>query len=205
MLTDTTADRIAAAALALFARQGVQKTNLAAVAHEAGVTRVTVYRYFGDRVGLVRAVCQRVAAAFQRAAGDSPAGSVRDLDARLARLGQELGTLPRVNLLSLFDEISRLYPQVYEEFRAARAAAVDRLLEQALDAARRDGRLRAELHPDVLRAIFWSSVIGLIENPALISANVPLAEVFTTVLEVFRYGILRRRPARRSSRRKRHG
>jgi len=107
-------------------------------------------------------------------------------------LGDELSALPHGNWLVRLEEINRLYPAVYAEFRQVREAAVDRLLDQSLDAARRDGALRDDLHPDILRAIFWSSVIGLIENPALISANVSLAEVLTTVREVFWSGISRR-------------
>jgi hypothetical protein len=34
-------------------------------------------------------------------------------------------------------------------------------------------------------------VVGLIENPALVSSNVSLAEVFATVTTVFRHGILK--------------
>ena len=86
---------------------------------------------------------------------------------------------------------------MYTEFRAKREAAVDRLLQQSLTAAQRDGVLRDDLHPDVLRAVFYSSVIGLIENPALISANVSLAEVLNTVCEVFRHGILRSSSSRK--------
>jgi AcrR family transcriptional regulator len=173
-------------------QQGVRKTDLDEVAHQAGVTRVTVYRYFGDKQGLVRATCLRIAGAFGRAAEDSPAGSVQDLDERLGRLAAELSDLPQGNLLLRLDEISRLYPEVYAEFRALRQAAVEQLLQQTLAAAQRDGVLRNDLNPDVLRAVFWSAVIGLIENPALISSNVSLAEVLTTVQQVFRYGILKR-------------
>lgn len=191
MTNDTTADRIVTAALQLIARQGVKKTDLAAVAHQAGVTRVTVYRYFRDKQGLVRAACLWIVGAFQRAAeGDSPS-SVRDVDERLARLGRDLEALPHGNWLERFEEIGRLYPAVHKEFRALREAAVDRLLQRSLDAALRDGALRDDLHPGVLRAIFWSSVVGLIENPDLIRTNVSLSDVLTTVSEVFRHGILK--------------
>ncbi|MHB8897105.1 MAG: TetR/AcrR family transcriptional regulator [Thermoguttaceae bacterium] len=190
MSTDLTSDRILAAALELFARQGVKKTDLAAVAHQAGVTRVTVYRYFGDKEGLVRAVCGLIAGAFERAAAGGPPASVQELDERLMRLADELGDLPQGQWLVRLEEISRLYPAVYAEFRAAREAAVDRLLQQSLEAARRDGALRGDLHPEVLRAVFYASVIGLIENPAVITANVSLREVLTTVCEVFRHGVL---------------
>jgi AcrR family transcriptional regulator len=192
MTNDTTSDRIVTAALQLFVQQGVKKTDLDEVAHQAGVTRVTVYRYFGDKQGLVRATCLRIAGAFGRAAEDCPVGSVRDMDERLGRLAAELRALPRGNLLLQLDEISRLYPEVYAEFRALRQAAVERLLQQTLEAAQRDGALRDDLNQDVLRAVFWSAVIGLIENPALISSDVSLAEVVTTVQQVFCYGILKR-------------
>jgi hypothetical protein len=51
--------------------------------------------------------------------------------------------------------------------------------------------LRQEINPEILKAVFWASAVGLIENPTLISSNVSLAEIFTTVSEVFRHGILK--------------
>lgn len=187
---DTTSERIVTAALELFSQQGVKKTDLDEVARQAGVTRVTVYRYFGDKEGLVRAACQRITDAFGRAAAGGPPDSVQDMDQRLGQLAGELRALPQGNLLRRLDEISCLYPKVHAEFRLLRQVAVDRLLEHTLQAAKRDGSLRDDLHPDVLRAVFWSAVIGLIENPALISSDVSLADVLTTVQQVFRHGIL---------------
>jgi AcrR family transcriptional regulator len=192
MQTDATRDRIEQAALGLFLAQEVKRTNLSEVAFAAGVTRTTVYRYFGDKRGLVRAVCMRIAAIFQRAAEGGPADSVRDLDLRLNSLGRELSELPKGNLLARLDEIDRLYPDVSKEFRETRRAAVDGIFRHALEAAMRDGVLRDGLNLDVLKAIFWAAVVGLIENPALISSNVSLREIVATVAEVFRNGILRR-------------
>ncbi len=191
MQADETSDRIAKAALGLLLVQGAKKMNLAEVAFEAGVTRVTVYRHYRDKQGLIRAVCLRIAAIFQRAAGQGPAGSTEDIDRRLNRLGMDLAALPPGNLLARLEEISRLYPDVYEEFRRVRQAAIDRIFQQALAAAARDGTLRDGLHPEVLKAVFRAAVVGLIENPALISSNVPLREIFATVTEVFRHGIVR--------------
>lgn len=191
MAIDTTSTRIVSAALGLFLAQGVKKTNVDEVAFQAGVTRVTVYRYFADKCGLVRAVCLRIAAIFQEAAEGRPDDTMSQVESRLNRLGVELSGLPQGNLLARLEEIKRLYPQAYEEFRAVRQAAVDTIFHQALAAATRESSVREGLHPEVLKAIFWSSVVGLIEDPALISSNVPLAEVFATVTEVFRHGILK--------------
>jgi AcrR family transcriptional regulator len=193
MANDDTSHRIANAALAIFLQQGVKKSNLDEVAFRAGLTRVTVYRYFGDKKGLVQAVCTRIAAIFERAAAAGPDDSMRDVDRRLSGLGSELADLPKGDLLGRLEEIGRLYPDVYEEFRRARQVAVDRIFQQALAAATRDGALRDGLSLEVLRAVFSAAVVGLIENPAMVSSSVPLTEIFTTVTAVFRHGILRAR------------
>jgi AcrR family transcriptional regulator len=191
MVVDTTLARITVAALELILAQGVKKTDLAQVAARAAVTRVTVYRYCGNKQGLVRAVCLRMAAIFRRAAEGRPTDSVRDIDLRLKRLGEELSEMPKGDLLVRLEEIQRLYPDVYAEFRALRQAAVDGIFQQALAAATRERSLRKGLNQEVLKAIFWAAVVGLIENPALVSSNISLAEICTTVTEVFRHGILK--------------
>ncbi len=48
--------RVLAAAERLFARDGVACTSMDAIAHEAGVGKGTLFRRFGDRASLVRAV-----------------------------------------------------------------------------------------------------------------------------------------------------
>jgi AcrR family transcriptional regulator len=191
MAVDATLGRITTAALELILAQGVKKTDLAQVATRAAVTRVTVYRYCGNKQGLVRAVCLRIAAVFRRAAEGRPTDSVRDIDLRLKRLGEELSEMPKGDLLVRLEEIQRLYPDVYAEFRALRQAAVDGIFQQALAAATRERSLRKGLNQEVLKAIFWAAVVGLIENPTLVSSNISLAEICTTVTEVFRHGILR--------------
>jgi AcrR family transcriptional regulator len=188
---DGTYERIASVATAVMLADGVKKMSLADIAFKAGITRVTVYRYFGDKRGLVRAVCLRIAAYFQKAAEEGPNDSTHDIDLRLNQLGESLRALPPGNLLARIEEISHLYPDVHEEFRSTRQNAIDRIFLQALTIAMREHTLRDGLNPQVLKAIFWSSVIGLIENPTIISSNVSLSEVFATVTEVFRRGILK--------------
>jgi AcrR family transcriptional regulator len=191
MEVDATASRIVAAALELFLARGVKHVSVTDVAYRAGITRVTVYRHYGDKRGLVAAVCARIAAIFQRAADASQGDSLREIDERLNTLGLELRSLPQGNLLARLEEINRLFPEVYRQFRDARQVAIDSIFRQVLAAATREGTIREGLNAEVLRAIFWAAVVGLIENPALISSNVGLSEVFATVTGVFRHGILR--------------
>ena len=191
MELETTLDRIVDAALALYNKQGVRKTSLEDVATKAGITRITIYRHFGSKKLLVRAVCMKIAGFFQREAVPGPAQSMSDFDERLGRLGLSLFNLPPGNLLGWMEEVSRIYPDVYREFRDVRQTAIDDIFQQALETASRAGTLRENLNREVLKAIFWTGVVGLLENPALISSHVPLAEIFSTVTGVFRFGILK--------------
>jgi AcrR family transcriptional regulator len=168
--------------------------SLTDVAFEAGVTRVTVHRYCRDKTGLIRLVFQGIAAIFQKAADGEVTDSIQVVSGRLNELGRELALLPKEHLLARFEDIKRLYPDVYGEFRADQREAIDRLFYQVLAAATRERSLREEVNLEVLKAIFRASTVGIIEAPALISSDVSLAEIFKTVSEVFRHGILKEAP-----------
>jgi AcrR family transcriptional regulator len=189
-----TGDRITNAALNILLVRGVRNMSLTDVAYEAAVTRVTVHRYCRDKKGLIRLALRRIAGMFEKAAGDEKADSIEVIDGRLHVLGVELARLPKEPLLARLDEVKRLYPDVYEEFRNAEREAINRIFDQVLAVVTQKETLRAGINLEVLKTIFWASTIGLLEVPSLISSNVSLAEIFTTVSEVFRHGILKETP-----------
>jgi AcrR family transcriptional regulator len=171
--------------------KGVRNTSLTDVAYEAGVTRVTVHRYCRDKKGLIRLALQHIVAIFQEAASEPVPDSIETIDNRLKVLGQQLALLPQGNLLARFEEIQRLYPDVYEEFRSGQREAIDGIFDQVIALAAGEQSLRPGVNVDVLKTIFLASTVGLLEVPSLVSSNVSLAEIFTTVSEVFRHGILK--------------
>jgi AcrR family transcriptional regulator len=90
--------RITLAALGLFLLQGINKTTISEVSAQAGVTRVTVYRHFGDKRGLVQATFLRVAAIFQDVQADLEQEKDPDVEHYLDRIGTKLGALPSGDL-----------------------------------------------------------------------------------------------------------
>jgi AcrR family transcriptional regulator len=186
-----TSNRITNACLRLIVAKGVRNTSLTDVAYEAGVTRVTVHRYCGDKKGLVRLVLRHVVEIFQEAASEPIPDSIETIDSRLKLLGEQLTLLPQGNLLARFEEIQRLYPDLYEDFRASQRDAIDSIFDHVIALAVGEHSLRPGVNVDVLRTIFLASTVGLLEVPSLVSSNVSLAEIFTTVSEVFRHGILK--------------
>jgi AcrR family transcriptional regulator len=191
MSVDETSDRITQAAVKILLERGVKQSSVADIAYEAGVTRVTIYRYFGDKQRLVAAVCHHLAAIFERAAEVGAGDDTAQIDARLRVMIEELSRLPTDTLLVRLEEMRRYYPDAYEAFRAARQSALDRIFDQAVAAAVRDDTLRPGINLQVAKAMFWASVIGLIENPEFIAATIPHAEICATMTAILRHGMLK--------------
>lgn len=83
-LADQTIEKILDAAVEEFRRGGVRGTSLDAVAKRAGIGRVTIYRRFGDKNGLVRALTLREVGCII-AAVEAAAARGADVQDRFAR------------------------------------------------------------------------------------------------------------------------
>jgi AcrR family transcriptional regulator len=92
---DATSERILDAALALSAASGLRHLTMDDVARRAGVGRMTVYRRFSDRDGLVDALVEReiVLAFLNSGPGGVFGAAVAFLSHRL-RESQDAGVLP---------------------------------------------------------------------------------------------------------------
>lgn len=77
--------RLIAAALRRFSRDGFHNVGVRAIAADVGVTDAAVYRHFGSKRGLLRAVfdSQGVTAALERLESESPRGGARQMLLRM--------------------------------------------------------------------------------------------------------------------------
>lgn len=176
-----TRQKVVDAALLLFLKQGIKKTSLENVAYQAGITRVTIYRYFPDKQTLVEAALL----AFPARLEELSLEPLPDLD-KLAAL---LTDFPQGDLPALLEETRRLYPDLERRFEEWRLAAIQKIFERLFAAARARGELRPGLNPLIVQAFFITSVLNIMENPLLASSGLSAAEVFATVKAIFLHGI----------------
>ncbi|MEV4755058.1 TetR family transcriptional regulator [Micromonospora sp. NPDC049559] len=134
--------RILAAARALFAERGYERTTIRAVAAAAGVDPALVMQYFGAKQEL-----------FSRAAQGAddrplPASPEQLTELMLATLGMKISGLPETSLAMLRSMLT--HPEANESVRAA----LDRQVERTSEAiGGPDARLRA--------ALVVTSMVGL--------------------------------------------
>jgi AcrR family transcriptional regulator len=188
---DRTREKIVLSALALFSERGINKTSVNEVAYHAGVTRVTVYRYFSEKKELVREAYLRVEQVFQKGLADLKQNPQADWESVLNQIGEGLSALPQGDMFARFDELKRLYPDVYSSIQEVRVATLNGIFEHLFAMAERQGLLRPGLNRPIVQAIFWELIINFFDNPRFESFGLSGAELYHAMTDILLHGILR--------------
>ena len=141
-------DLVLSAARAAVLDVGLCRTTLAEVARRAGVSRMTVYRQYGDLGALVNALLTAELLGLIEAAREQVSGRPTARE-RLVEAGvlvvQRLAVHPLwCRVLDLDPEL--LLPLVVDRFGATQRAAVDLVAEQVAE-GQQDGSVRADVDP----------------------------------------------------------
>jgi AcrR family transcriptional regulator len=152
---------VTAAAQRLFLRDGFAATTIAAIAAEAGVSAETIYKAFGGKPGLVRAICELALAGEGPVAAETRSDDLQASEPDPRQIIQGWGLLsaevaPRVSpILLLLRAAALTDPQMaalrteIEASRLARMTGNARRLHQA-------GHLRAGLTAEHAGEIMWT-------------------------------------------------
>jgi AcrR family transcriptional regulator len=152
---------VTAAAQRLFLRDGFAATTIAAIAAEAGVSAETIYKAFGGKPGLVRAICELALAGEGPVSAETRSDDLQASEPDPRRIIQGWGLLsaeiaPRVSpILLLLRAAAVTDPQMaalrteIEASRLARMTANALRLHQA-------GHLRAGLTAEHAGEILWT-------------------------------------------------
>ena len=191
MTVETTPQRIIQAALELFMSHGIKKTSLEEVAHRAGVTRITVYRYYPDKQHLVEAALMLFPRVLEAARDALEQQKPEHVETILEQIGAQFAALPAGDFPALLEELQRVYPQIWQQVHAARVQAIEGIFHLLFTLAEQHGRLRPDLNRQVVQAYFTSAVVNVLENPDLIALGLPATEVYQNVKNIFLYGLLK--------------
>lgn len=189
-----TGEKIVLSALALFLERGINKTSVNEVAYHAGVTRITVYRYFSNKQDLVREAFLRIEQVFQKGLANLKQNPQADWKNVLDQMGEDLSTLPPGDISARFDELQRLYPDVYASIQEARAATLNGIFDHIFALAERQGLLRHGLNQPIVHAIFWELIVNFFDNPRFKSFGLSNAELYHIMTDILLFGILKSEP-----------
>ncbi len=186
---ENTQERILISALRLFSERGISQTSIDEVAKHAGVTRVTVYRYFTDKKNLAFQAFLRIEQVFQKASAELERNPQADWAIIMKQIGEDLSTLPQCNVVARSDELKRLYPEVYRSIQEVREDTLNRMFDQLFTIAERENLLRPGLNRSIVQAVFWELVVNFFDNPRFKSFGLSDAELYHVMTEIFCHGI----------------
>ena len=191
--TEDTRGRIVIAALKRYLMFGIKKTSMEDVAAEAGLTRVTIYRYFPDKKNLVRASFMGFVEVLQQLHGEMVDLPEMDMERVLDRLVEEFVSFPRGDLRLAQHELSRLYPDVWRSYQQMRAEALDKIFEPLFAKAERRGLLRPGIQRQVMQVYLLNALIDTLQEPTSLGLKASQEEVHKTIKLIFLNGIFRER------------
>lgn len=188
---EKTRDKIIRSALTLFMEQGIGKTSLTEVAYHAGVSRITVYRYFEDKEALVLASFLSIEAIFQDGIKQFKQQPSLPLQSILDIIGNNLRKLPQGNAVARADELKRIYPNTYDKVQKVRQSILNEIFSQFSESAKRKHLFREELNKEVARAVFEELIINFFDNPRFKTLDLNDVELFRQISNIYLFGILK--------------
>jgi AcrR family transcriptional regulator len=162
MVANTTAERVAAAALTILVEEGAQAVTMRRVAAEAGVTAMATYRHFPSREELLRTVADAAVADIGKDWGKRT--EARDFESRVGGLLDDFldFSLGKPNLYAfLITDRRKGVRRFPEDFRGDGSPAFTPVVE-AIDQGIREGALRSDDPLEATLAVTMP-VVGLVQ------------------------------------------
>jgi AcrR family transcriptional regulator len=193
-----TRQRLLDAAARLFGRDGLEGATTRDIAREAGVNEVTLFRHFLSKEKLLSEVLRRTfdrqeeTLATEGAASRSVGEAKPDLRAGLRSYAGRYHDLLQRNLpllRTLIGEIHRHREHEVQVFKAIFNPLKAEVI-RALEAARADGLIRAELDPVVIADMFGGMIfIEVLRRGSSTPPEYPSADYLAICVDVFARGI----------------
>ena len=189
------ATKILTAAAELFGERGYKGTTTRALAERAGVNEVTIFRYFGNKQGVLKALGASWASNFAGLAVDELSGT-GDTASMLVRLAQiETAWARQSGAVAMRLALDRkTSPEVAEAM--GEGGPEDNFLGLVAYLAKQQdaGDLRADLDPRVMAEVFFALTSSLAMSRQLLSDgrityDMPEEEVGRQVLELYLTGV----------------
>ncbi|MEM8976543.1 MAG: TetR/AcrR family transcriptional regulator [Pseudomonadota bacterium] len=166
--------RIVRAARNLFFSEGFDKVSVERLAKAANVSKSTLYKYFGDMRGVLKAVVEAEADQFSFEP-EGPLDTAQALRDHLTGLGAALLTLidkpEKIQFDQLIHEQARSHPKLAEVYFETIYLPMQHLLTGHIERGQVFGLFRANADPEVLADQLLSMWLGLGRIRTLLNAS----------------------------------
>lgn len=156
--------RILSAAKKLFFTEGFDRVSVERLVKEASVSKSTLYKYYGDMPGVLKAIAESEADQFDFSVGPDEQ-SAQDLKDRLVNLGakllREIDASEKVQFDRLVHEQARHHPKLAEVYYTSLYARTQDYLSALITQGQQKGLFRPDASSELLADQLLSMWLGL--------------------------------------------
>ncbi|MBN2198218.1 MAG: TetR/AcrR family transcriptional regulator [Candidatus Aminicenantes bacterium] len=185
----TRPDEILFSAERLFYRFGVRKTTVGDICRTAGISRMTFYKHYRDKVHIAEAVVNKLI--------DELTASYRRIMAQKIPYGERVRRFIELKLAKADDMsasfIKEIYASPYPALHALLRRRMEENLKIALDeyrSAQRAGHIRPDIKPEFIVA-FLNIMADMVADERLTRLYATPKELGAELMNLFFYGILK--------------
>lgn len=169
-------ERIIAAGRRLFFRDRFEKVSTDRLAREAAVSKATIYKYFGDMAGVLRAVVETESITFAKGVPTNPA-SLKELRTCLTHYGTNLLTFLNdpeiIQFAQVMMEEARAHPDIAHDFYSVSYQRSHNVITGMFGLGLKGGFFRSALTAEELA----EQLIGMWEGLRFTRAQLNLTEI----------------------------
>ncbi|MEZ0273872.1 MAG: TetR/AcrR family transcriptional regulator, partial [Roseimicrobium sp.] len=188
----STHSKIIAAALNVFARDGIPRATTRIIAEEAGVNEVTLFRHFTNKDGLLQAVFDTMVDTPAYESLDTDKAWVGTLHDVLRNFGLSLyQTMERDEafIRTLIGESRRL-PEQYRKIAMEAIKPLRSRFRKVLERGQENGEVRKDLNLFAAMDMFTNMLMaGMLKNTVEFQTDYTSRQYVNTCVEVFMAGI----------------
>jgi AcrR family transcriptional regulator len=186
---EKTRRRIIDNASKIFLEQGFRNVSVEDLCEVVGVSRVTFYKYFPNRDALVEAIIGEIGSEIIPRVIEN-FNSDKDFKQILVTHSNLMADFfySKVSVRMLADIESQM-PQTWKRLMRWQRAANEALTEM-VERGRREGLVRRDIDPKILTLMFRELTQRFFDPEFLISEDITLARVSSTILNVWLHGIM---------------
>jgi len=183
--------RIIDAAKKRFFNYGYRKATMDEIASDIGISKKTLYKYFGSK----EAVARQVIACFQEEMTrlfDEKKKAVSDPVERFETLVVEITRL-RAAMKNRFPaDIKQDIPDLWREIEAFREVQIMKNIAENLEEGIEKGRIREDINTQIATRLYVAAIQAIMQPDLIEEMNVSVEESLSNISSIFLNGVKRK-------------
>jgi AcrR family transcriptional regulator len=166
----------------VFMKYGIRSVSMDDICRELGMSKKTLYQYFGNKSILVNRILEQSFETFEThitAIGEQELNAIDSL-LELSRVID--GHMNEVSLSVSFD-LQKYYPEIHREYLAKKHDFASRFIRENAEKGIKEGLFRPELNIELISRLYIQKIEDLHDPAFLLGGEFSFSEVFHVMFE----------------------